>query len=99
MNLWVRNAIIESGKSQTELAAGLTRSGLGNYDRSMVQKMTVGRRVSMDEARVISQLTGYPMPDPTGGAHLPAGYDKLDPAHQAVVRRLIDELLSLQKDS
>lgn len=99
MNQWVRDALEAGGLSQQALSEGLSRaSGLGSYDRSMVQKMTVSRKISMDEARVISQLTGHPLPDTEEGVEVMTDYMKLSSDSQAAIRTLMKELLKRQQD-
>ncbi|WP_313350238.1 hypothetical protein [Paracoccus sp. (in: a-proteobacteria)] len=64
MNQWVRDALESCGMTQTALAEALSGvEGLGSYDRSIVYKMTVSRRVQIKEAKAISQITKYPLPD------------------------------------
>ena len=93
MNQWVRDALAASDMTQQALADALTASvGLGSYAKSMVNKMTKARKVSMDEARAISAITGYPLPASADDEDLAAQIRNLDPADQQMVRSLIDRL-------
>lgn len=68
MNLWAREAFVHAEQSGVNLtyqdvADAMTRAHIGTtYDKSMVQKMTTMRKVSLAEAQVLAKLTGYPMP-------------------------------------
>ena len=70
MNEWVRQALTYASDagddlSYDEIANALTIAKVGGtYDKSKVQKMTIGRKVSLLEAQVISQLTKFPLPQP-----------------------------------
>lgn len=98
MNKWVRDALESSGLSQQALSDLLSRTPtVGTYDRSMVQKMTVARKVSMDEARAISQITGHPLPDTENSGEVVAEYQRLSPDSQAAIRILMKELLRKQQ--
>jgi hypothetical protein len=66
INAWVRTAIEYSGVSQAELARALHHAGIGTDDRSIVNKMTQDRGISIDEANFISRFTGYPLPGGPG---------------------------------
>jgi hypothetical protein len=96
MNQWVRDALAHTNLTGPDIAAGLTRMLSKNYDKSMVQKMTVFRKVSKAEAEAISALTGYPLtPDALDPyaikmAQLPATKRRL-------VEQLIDTLQGEQK--
>lgn len=68
MNQWVRDAFLHAEAngndlSYDEVAVAMTKAVGSNYDKSMVQKMTTERKVSLAEASVISQMTGYPLPE------------------------------------
>ncbi|MCJ8139374.1 hypothetical protein [Falsirhodobacter halotolerans] len=58
----MREVLDRSGWSYPEAAAILTRAGLGNYDRSKVQKMTVGRKVTLAEAEALAKASGIQAP-------------------------------------
>lgn len=94
MNQWVRDALAHAGMTFPQLADALTRSGVGTYDRSTIQKMTVGRKVSFEEARAISEATGYPYVSDEDGQGFVADYLSLDPESQATVRDLLQVLRS-----
>lgn len=94
MNQWVRDALAHAGMTFPQLADALTRSGVGTYDRSTIQKMTVGRKVSFEEARAISEATGYPYVSDEDGQGFVADYLSLDPESRATVRDLLQVLRS-----
>lgn len=98
MNQWVRDALETAGLSQQALGYALTRAGVGNFDRSIVQKMTVSRRITMDEAAAIAEITGHPLPDPSGDAEIPREFYQLSEHHKAAVKALIRGLLANQQD-
>lgn len=97
MNQWVRDALQASGLSQQALGDALTKAGLGNYDRSIIQKMTVARRVAMDEAQEICRITGHPLPETSSDAELPREYYLLNEEHRVAVQTLIRGLLANQQ--
>ena len=94
MNSWVREAVTHAGLSYQRLADILTGRGIGTYDRSMVQKMTTRRRVRLDEAQAISEITGYPLPAAQEQISFAAGYSRLDPEQRALVDALMGQLLA-----
>lgn len=98
MNQWVRDALANAGMSQQELGDALTRTGIGNYDRSIVQKMTVMRRISMAEAHAISSITSFPLSERDPDGQLPPEYYQLSEAHREAVNTLIRGLLANQQD-
>lgn len=97
MNQWVRDALAAAGLSQQELGDALTRAGIGNYDRSMIQKMTVARRVTMDEAQAIAAVTNHPLPENGLESQLPREYFLLSEDHRKAVNTLIRGLLADQQ--
>lgn len=62
VNAWVKDAIDFAKVSYQSVADELTRRGVGQYDRSKVQKMTVKRGISAEEATAISAITSFPLP-------------------------------------
>ena len=69
-NQWVRDALAYAGIGQTELAARLhDLKIISSPDRSVVQKMTVGRKVTAKEMLAISQITGLPTPKEVSYTH------------------------------
>lgn len=98
MNQWVREALNHADMSQQALSDALTRSKhLGTYDRSMVQKMTVGRRVSLQEAEQISQITGYPLPDTVSEQEFSGMFQRLNPENQQAIQTIMSNLLRTQQ--
>nr|RDS93268.1 hypothetical protein DWF04_22515 [Cereibacter sphaeroides f. sp. denitrificans] len=83
----------------TDLADALTRMGVGTYDRSKVQKMTVKRKVSKAEAEAISTITGFALTPQTEGADLLRKYQQLRPDQRTAVARLLDVMLAEGKAS
>lgn len=63
INDWVRQALAHAGLSQSQLTREMHKAGIIKNDRSIVQKMTVNRKVSAEEAAAISRITGYPLPN------------------------------------
>lgn len=62
INQWVRDALEHSGMSQSALARELfSRKAISADDRSIVNKMTFSRDVTVDEAIAIAEITGYPI--------------------------------------
>lgn len=75
INQWVRDALAYAGISQAALAKALhERGAISAPDRSIVQKMTVNRDVSADEAFAISEITALPTPNE---ASRPEAYDEI----------------------
>lgn len=93
INQWVREALEHAGLSQQLLADKLTRDGAGNFDRSIIQKMTVGRKVSAAEAQAISKITGYPLHSTSSDDSFPQGYYQLTDEGKAAVKALVQALL------
>jgi len=62
INQWVRDALAHADMAQAEMARLLTERLRRSYDRSIVNKMTIGREVSADEASIIADITGLPVP-------------------------------------
>lgn len=83
----------------TDLADALTRMGVGTYDRSKVQKMTVKRKVSKAEAEAISSITGFALTPHSEDADLLRKYQQLRPEQRAAVARLLDVMLAEGKAS
>lgn len=94
MNAWVRDALAHAGMTHQRLADILTGRGLGTYHRSMVQKMTTKRKVRMDEAAVISEVTGFPLPAPQEHVTFAQGYERLTADQRALVDALVGQLLA-----
>ncbi len=63
INQWVRDALAHAGVAQAELARKLSARLRVSYDRSIVNKMTIGRDVSAEEMFAISELTGFETPN------------------------------------
>lgn len=97
INAWVRDALEFADLSQTALADALTREGLGSYDRSKVQKMTVSRGVSFEEAQAISRLTGLPLLEDQG-SEFDRGFHKLNDSNRKAVLQLMRSLLAGQRE-
>jgi hypothetical protein len=92
MNQWVRDALEYAEMSYPRAAAGLAREMKKNFDRSTVQKMTVGRKVSMAEAEALSKITGFPVVPPDAEPFPQAKYQDLLDNQKKVVKDLIDVL-------
>lgn len=93
MNQWVRDALEQYGKSMSAVADEMNRAGLNTkYDRSKIQKMTVSRRVTYEEAAALSEITGFPMIKNDDVAGLIEGYQGLDDENKAFVRDLVARL-------
>ena len=100
MNQWVRDALAASDMTQQALADALSsRADVGQYAKSMVNKMTKSRKVTMDEARAISAITGHPLPPSAEDSELADRINDLDPADQTIVRNLVDSLYARKKAS
>lgn len=97
MNQWVRDAVAHFGKTYDDLAEELNKQKLGTtYDKSKVQKMTVKRRVSMDEARAISLITQYPLGDEDEAEQFFDDFQKLENPDKEIVRDLVLRLRAAQ---
>lgn len=93
MNNWVREAIEHYGQSMTAVADAMNRANLGTkYDRSKVQKMTVGRRVTFEEAQALSQITGYPLTEDDEVKTLVEDYRDLTENDKGIVQVLVRRL-------
>ncbi|MCV2448485.1 hypothetical protein E3D03_014555 [Paracoccus sp. DMF] len=79
--------------SQQGLADSLTKTGAGSYDRSIVQKMTVARKVTAEEAQAIAAITGHPLPDTSSEDTYYHDYQQLSAEGKAAVQALIRALL------
>ena len=91
MNQWVRDALSQTNLSGPEIAAGMTKLLSRNYDKSMLQKMTVFRKVTKPEAEAISALTGFPLTK--GDLDLYAfKMGQLSESNRCLVEQLIDTL-------
>lgn len=99
MNQWVRDALSHWGRSMAELAAELTRVSGRNYDRSMVQKMTVKRKVTKAEAEAIAKVTGYSASPSRAGDDILDKFMRLSEDQQDAVERLVDTMLNERKAS
>ena len=92
-NQWVRDALTHAGDMSFPAAAEkLSRAGLGkNYDKSIVQKMTVARGVTAEEVKALSAITGFP-PPPDVADDTSTRIAALPPEDQALVRALLRSL-------
>ncbi len=76
MNQWVKEALEHAELSQAEATRRLTARFNWPDDRSILNKMTLGKRkVEASEAMQISELTGFPLPIEEEGK--PAGIRKV----------------------
>lgn len=67
MGEWVAKALEYTGMSQAELARRLHERFGWNDDRSIINKITKGKRdISALEIMQIAEITGYPLPDSAG---------------------------------
>lgn len=94
MNQWVRDALEHAGLNYPETARRMTTQLRKNYDRSIIQKMTVGRGVSADEAAALARITGFPLPASDDMEMRIARYKALPPRDRRAIDALIDELSS-----
>ncbi|MDK3016520.1 S24 family peptidase [Pseudodonghicola flavimaris] len=63
LNEWLIEALAHSGLSQTALAERLDARVPKKIDRSIINKMTLGKRViSAEEMLLISEITGFALP-------------------------------------
>lgn len=63
LNEWLIAALAHSGLSQAALADRLSARVQRNIDRSIINKMTLGKRVmSAEELLLISEITGFDLP-------------------------------------
>jgi len=66
INQWVLDALKHANMSQSKLAAALyERKIISANDRSIVNKMTIGRDVTANEVFAIADITGFPAPNET----------------------------------
>lgn len=69
INRWVVDAMTHAGMSQAELSRRLHARKLIGDDRSVANKIALGKRdVSADEAIAIAEITGYPPLHDEGGS-------------------------------
>lgn len=80
--------------SQKDLSDALTRELRANYDRSIVQKMTVSRRIRVEEMNAISRITNFPVLKEDLEDEFSAVYRKLSKEHQEAVRTMMQGLLA-----
>lgn len=100
MNQWVRDALQASGMTQQALADALTaHAGVGSFAKSMVNKMTKSRKISMDEARAISTITGHPLPPSADGMAIVQALEGLEPGDRNAVINLIRHLAAKRPDA
>ena len=60
---WVNAALSASGLSQTALGEELNARSPKKIDRSIINKMTLGKRaISAEELLAIAEITGHPLP-------------------------------------
>lgn len=104
MNQWFRDALdhmSDRGQAMTydEIAAALSRQKIGAvYDKSIVQKMTTMRKISLTEASALSALTGYPLPDHDASAEsLDERKSRLSAARQTRLLEYLAELEALER--
>ncbi|SEN87585.1 hypothetical protein SAMN04489859_102039 [Paracoccus alcaliphilus] len=98
MNQWAKEAIEHSGMTMQAVADALSaRRELGAYGRSMVQKMTKERRVRLDEAAALSEITGFPLPGESKGPELVEQIQDLNPENRAIIGSLVAQLLAAQE--
>jgi len=93
MNEWVREAILHSGRTAVEIADLLNAEGLQTrYDRSKIQKMTTVRRVTVEEAKALARITGYPLDADGEIARIIDDLQSLDRPQLLAVQALIGHL-------
>lgn len=98
MNQWVRDALEASGMTQQGLADRLSgHPGMPPYAKSMVNKMTKSRKVSLAEARAISDITGHPLPVTKVTDEIVAEIESLHPDDRKAVITLIHNLAQKPK--
>lgn len=93
-NQWVRDALAFAGMSYPKAAEALTMAGLGAYDRSKVQKMTVDRKVTKEEAEALAAATGYPVAAGASTAAFVIKYQELTGEDRELVDQFVDRLLN-----
>lgn len=99
MNQWVREALAHAGLSGPEVADKLSARLRRSYDRSIIQKMTVARKVSADEAAELSTITGYPLPINGDVEVRIARYLLLSAEDQKIVDGVVDGLFHARKEA
>ncbi|WP_299358208.1 hypothetical protein [uncultured Paracoccus sp.] len=97
VNAWVRAAIDSCGKSYQAVGDELTRRGLGVYDRSKVQKMTVSRGVSAEEAAALVQITEVPLPFAPPTSAFVDRYQQLSPEDREMIDAMVVRLLAAKR--
>lgn len=96
MNEWAQKAFLfaeANGKDLTydDVADFMTKKKIGaTYDKSMVQKMTATRRVSLMEAEALSEITGYPLP--RDGMSMDDRVSRLSDSRQKMIREILADL-------
>lgn len=97
-NQWLRDALAYCDENSgyltyDEVATALNRSSLKQtYDRSMIQKMTTIRQISLDEAKVLSQITGFPLAPEQQEESLSARFSRLSSGRQERLLGILDDL-------
>jgi len=97
-NQWVRDAMaFADNMSQSKLAEELhKRKVISAADRSVVQKMTVGRKVTAKEMLAISEITGFPTPK---DALVPNLLDEIRSRHPDLAPEAVRSVLqALERD-
>lgn len=93
MNQWVRDAVEHYGQSMAAVADELNKKDLRTtYDRAKVQKMTTVRRVTIEEAQAISEITGFPLSEQEDARDFLADYLRLPDGQKSLVHQLIQNL-------
>lgn len=65
---WLNQALASTGLSQVKLAEEMDARVARRIDRSIVNKMTLGKRaISAEEMLVIADITGFPLPSDVEG--------------------------------
>ena len=94
---WLTEILDSTGWSQTNLADRLSQYLGQRIDRSMVNKMVLGKRsISAYEMLAIADISKAPLPgQPTQQQHdaILDAYSKLSPDAQAFVRTLATQIL------
>lgn len=100
MNQWVRDALAHSEMGYPEVADAMSRALHRSYDRSMIYKMTVKRKVSKAEAEAISEITGYPLTPAPGRdtEEFLEKWAKLKPHQRGLVQSLMNMLAGENDD-
>lgn len=99
MNLWVQEALMQSGRTLQETADMLNiATGRDGYNKSTVQKMTADRGVRLDEAVAISKFTNFPLPRTLEYESALDGIKHLNDENQRTLWTLIHGLLATQSE-